>query len=91
MKTYIYPQDLKAQAKLWVWNLRDILVIGIALLISILGLSQMRLILPLALTLVYAFLTIRLDDMSIMDLIKRSFRFCISTQQLYWWRERKRS
>lgn len=85
MNQYLYPQNLKAQAKLWLWNLRDIVVIGIALLISVLALSQIGLFLPLALTLVYAFLTIQLDDVSVLDFIKRAVRFFITTQQYYTW------
>ena len=88
MRQYIYPQNLKAQAKLWLWKLRDIAIIGIALLISIFAVATVKLFLPLALTLVYAFLTIQLDDVSIMDFIKRATKFFISTQQNYVWKER---
>lgn len=88
MRQYIYPQNLKAQAKLWLWKLRDIAIIGIALLISIFAVATVKLFLPLALTLVYAFLTIQLDDVSIMDFIKRAVKFFISTQQNYVWKER---
>ena len=88
MRQYIYPQNLKAQAKLWLWKLRDIAIIGIALLISIIAVATVKLFVPLALTLVYAFLTIQLDDVSIMDFIKRATKFFISTQQNYVWKER---
>lgn len=88
MNQYLYPQNLKSQAKLWFWNLRDISILGAALLISILALTQIKSFLPLALTLLYAFLTIQLDDVSILDFIRRAFRFFISTQQLYIWKER---
>lgn len=47
---YLYPNDLKSQAKLWLWNLRDIVVIGIALLISVLAVAQLKLFFPLAIT-----------------------------------------
>ena len=88
MRQYIYPQNLKAQPKLWLWKLRDIAILGIALLISIFAVATVKLFLPLALTLVYAFLTIQLDDVSIMDFIKRATKFFISTQQNYVWKER---
>ncbi len=88
MRQYIYPQNLKAQPKLWLWKLRDIAILGIALLISIFAVATIKLVLPLALTLVYAFLTIQLDDVSIMDFIKRAVKFFISTQQNYVWKER---
>lgn len=86
MNTYLYPQNLKAQAKLWLWNLKDLTVIGIASLISVLALSQIKFVAPLATTLVYAFLTIRLDDMSVLDFIKRATKFFLTTEQYYEWR-----
>lgn len=88
MRQYIYPQNLKAQPKLWLWKLRDIAILGIALLISIFAVATKKLVLPLALTLAYAFLTIQLDEASILDFIKRAFRFFVSTQQQYVWKER---
>ena len=88
MRQYIYPQNLKAQPMLWLWKLRDIAILGIALLISIFAVATVKLVLPLALTLVYAFLTIQLDDVSIMDFIKRAVKFFITTQQNYVWKER---
>ncbi|MHB1154976.1 MAG: hypothetical protein ACYC00_21950 [Eubacteriales bacterium] len=86
---YIYPQNLKSQAKLWLWNLKDIAIIGIAMLISMLALSQLKLFLPLALTLCYGFLTIQLDDFSVLSFIVRSVKYFITTQQYYEWRNRK--
>lgn len=85
MNSYIYPQNLKSQANLWLWNLKDITVIGIAALVSILALSQIKLILPLAITAGYAFLTIRLDDMTVLDFIKRAIGYLITTQQYFEW------
>ena len=37
---YIYPDNLKAKAKLWLWELKDVAVIGIGLLLSVLALTQ---------------------------------------------------
>ncbi len=86
---YIYPQNLKAQAKLWLWNLRDIAILGILLLISVLALSQLKLMIPLVITIAYGFLTIRLDDVSVLDFMKRAARFFITSQQYYEWRSGK--
>ena len=33
---YIYPENLKAKPMLWLWLLRDIAIIGVAALISVL-------------------------------------------------------
>ena len=84
---YIYPQNLKAEAKLWLWSLRDVAILGIALILSILALSQIKFYLPLAVTLVFAFLTIRLDDQTVLDFIGRGFRYFVSAQQYYEWLE----
>lgn len=89
MNTYIYPQNLKAQANLWLWSLKDISIIGVAALVSVLSLSQIRQFMPLVLTAGYAFLTIRLDDMTVLDFIKRAVRFFITTQQYFEWRMKK--
>ena len=37
---FIYPDNLKAKPMLWLWLLRDIAVIGVAALLSVLALSQ---------------------------------------------------
>ena len=87
MTPYLYPQNLKAQARLWLWNLKDIAVLGVALLVSVLALSQIGLFLPMALTLVYGFLTIQLDDSSVLDFIKRAARYFLTSQQYYEWRQ----
>ncbi len=84
----MYPHNLKAQAKLWFWNLKDIAIIGIALLLSILALTQLKLVLPLALTLVYMFLSIQIDDTSVLDFIKQGVRYFITNQQYFEWKEK---
>ncbi len=81
---YIYPDNLKSKAVMWMWELKDIGVIAVCAIISILALTQVGLMLPLALTAGYAFLTIRIEDTSIMMFIKNAWAF-IAKQQLYEW------
>ena len=88
-ETYIYPHNLKSQAKLWFWNLRDVLIIGVALLVSILALTQIRLIFPLAFTLVYMFLSIQFDDVSILTFVKHGVKYFLLNQQYFEWKEEK--
>ena len=47
---YIYPDHLRAKATLWLWQLRDIGIIGVALLLSVLAISQLGLALPIVMT-----------------------------------------
>ena len=71
---------------LWLWELRDIGIIGVGLLISVLALTQTGIALPLVLTAVYAFLSILFDGTSILDFLKYAVAFLITKQQFYDWR-----
>ena len=53
MKTYLYPQNLRASANLWLWNLRDFLILCIAVLISAVILLNSGIVLPAALSLAF--------------------------------------
>lgn len=86
MTEYLYPQNLRAAANMWLWSLKDFAILGIAALISIVMLVQLTFFIPAATTLCYGFLTIRLDDTTVLDFIKYAVRYFISTQQYYEWR-----
>lgn len=88
-KQYIYPQNMRTQAKLWFWNLKDVIILAIALTISVVSWVKLGFILPAALTLGYAFLSIRMDEYSVLDFIRRAWRYFVSTQQYFEWKERE--
>ena len=50
---FIYPDNLKAKATLWLWQLRDVAIIGVAFLLSVLALTQTGTMLPLVLSLIH--------------------------------------
>ena len=83
---YIYPDNLTAKATLWLWELRDVSVIGVGLLLSVLALTQTGIFVPLVLTAVYAFLGIRFDGTSILDFIRYAVAFLFTKRQFYEWR-----
>lgn len=83
---YIYPDNLTAKATLWLWELRDVSVIGVGLLLSVLALTQTGIFVPLVLTAVYAFLSIRFDGTSILDFIRYAVAFLFTKRQFYEWR-----
>ena len=83
---YIYPDNLKGKATLWLWQLRDVAIIGIGCLISVVALAQIRFLLPIVVTAVYAFLTIRYEDTSILQFIQNACAFLFLKQQFYEWR-----
>lgn len=88
-KQYIYPQNMRTQAKLWFWNLKDVIILAVALTISVVSWAKLGFILPAALTLGYAFLSIRMDEYSVLDFIRRAWRYFVSTQQYFEWKERE--
>ena len=83
---YIYPENLKAKPMLWLWLLRDIAIIGVAALISVMALVQEVGMAPLVGTVLYAFLSIQVDGSSILDFLRRAACFLFLQQQKYEWR-----
>ena len=77
---YIYPDNLKSKATLWLWELRDIGIVGIGCLISVFALAQLGFILPIVFTAAYAFLSIRIEDT-----IRYALQFFVLRQQTYDW------
>ena len=83
---YIYPDNLKSKAVLWLWQLRDIGIIGIGCVVSVFALVHLGILLPIVATALYAFLTIRFEDTSILNFIKYACAFFMTKQQFYEWR-----
>jgi len=76
---------LRAKANLWLWSLRDFVVIGVAALLSVVALAELHSVVLLAGTAGFAFLTIRFDETTVLDFIRNSARFFLTTQQYYRW------
>ena len=53
---------------------------------SIVLLVRLRMAVPLALTLCFGFLTIRLEDSTVLDFLMHAVRFFLSTQQYFEWK-----
>lgn len=86
MNQYLYPQNLTAKSNIWLWGMKDFIILCIAVLISVVFLVELGWLIPAALTLCYAVLTIRKDDLTVLDFIKYAVRYFISAQQYYEWR-----
>lgn len=85
MTRYIYPQNLKATANLWFWSMRDFVILAIAVLLSAVILVQLKTVILAAVTLCYGFLTIRMDDTTVLDFMRYAVKYLISTQQYFEW------
>ena len=82
----MYPQNLKATANLWLWSLRDFVILSIAVLISAAIFINSGVLLPAALSLCFGFLTIRKGDITVVDFLGYAARFFLTGQQYYEWR-----
>ena len=86
---FIYPENLKAKATLWLWTLRDITIVGIGALLSVLALIQTGIMVPLVVTALYAFLSIRVEDANILDFLRCAVCFLFLKQQYFEWKRRE--
>ena len=82
---YIYPENLRAKAMLWLWPLRDMAIIGTGFILSVLALAQSGFLPPLVATFLFAFLSIRVEDASILDFLRYAANFLFLKQQYYEW------
>lgn len=86
MREYIYPQNLKATSNIWMWSLKDFVLIVIGCLVSVLAIVYARILLPGVGTLLFAFLAMRFDEVTVIDFIKTATKYFITSQQYYEWR-----
>ena len=82
---YIYPEHLKARAVMWLWQLRDLTIIGVGVLFSVLAVVQTGGIIPALFTAAYASLTSRFAVTSILDFISYACAYFFR-QQFFEWR-----
>lgn len=83
---YIYPSNLRAKPMMWLWELRDLAILVVAAIIAVLSVTQLGFMPPAVFVAVYAFLTIRFEDYSIMDFLTNACKFFLLRQQQFKWR-----
>ena len=72
---------------MWLWELKDLTVICVGVLLSIVALVQWGFVPPLVGTVLYAFLSIRIEETNILDFIRYAVCFLVLRQQYFEWRE----
>lgn len=83
---YMYPKNLKATANLWLWGLKDFIVLAVLTLFAIILYVVAGVLAPAAIALSFAVLTIRKDEMTVLDYVKYATRYFVTDQQYYKWR-----
>lgn len=82
---YIYPDHLNSKATLWAWTLKDIIIIGILLLLGVLAFAISRNFIFLVAGFLYMILTIRVEGNSIMGFVQYASNYFLFGQQKYLW------
>lgn len=62
LKTYIYPENLRANVKLWFWSVQDFIIICGGIVLSVIVLVNLWNVLPIAATACFSFLSLRVDE-----------------------------
>lgn len=88
MKTYIYPENLRASVKLWFWSVRDFIIICAGIIISVTVFANFLNVIPAAATICFSLISLRADDMSVLDYIINAVKYFLLSQQEYRWKER---
>lgn len=79
------PRQPEGQGHPAAVQLRDVAIIGVAFLLSVLALAQTGTMLPLVGTVLYAFLAIQVEGSSVLDFLRRAACFLFLQQQYYEW------
>ena len=66
---YIYPDNLKAKATMWLWGLKDLAIVGIIILFSVFAFAYAGVWFPLVIAGAYAFLTIQVDHQILQEFL----------------------
>lgn len=82
--TYLYPEHLRAKAVMWLWQLRDLTLIVIGVLLSVFVAVRTGSLIPAVMTAAFAFLTMRFDEVSILDFLCYASAFFFKQQYFEW-------
>lgn len=86
MKEYIYPKDLKISATVFLWRLRDALLLLAFAIIAIIFFGLAKTIVPLVGAAVFGVLTIDIGGIRIYDYLKLCTQF-FGGQRIFFWRK----
>ena len=65
---YIYPDNLKAKATMWLWSLKDLAIVGIIILFSVFAFAYAGVWFPLVIAGAYPVETLKYSDIIISAL-----------------------
>lgn len=82
---FYYPKNMKAGYQLWLWSIKDFSILGIILFVSILLGSLIHSMYTLCIPMLWAVLTIRVEDDTIWNVLCFACRYFLTGQQKFYW------
>lgn len=85
MRQFYYPKNLKASAMIWFWAVKDFVILGVLTFVAIVLGTLLRSLYTFCIPMVWAVLSIRLDDSTIWEVLCYAGRFFLTGQQKFYW------
>ncbi len=85
---HYYPENLRSQAVVWLWKVRDLILTGTFLALGLLAFSATGEGLFAVLGAAYGILTASFEEVTVMDFIVWGVKFFLFEQQRFDWRMR---
>lgn len=85
MRQFYYPPNLKASPMIWCWSVKDFVILGVLAFVTIILGTLLRNLYALCIPMVWAVLSVRLDDKTIWMVLCHAGRFFLTGQQKFYW------
>ncbi len=83
-----YPENLRSQAVVWLWKVRDLIVTGVLTVLGLLLFSATGEGLFAVIGVAYGILTVQAEEVTVMDFIVWGARYFLLDQERFEWRMR---
>lgn len=87
-RQFYYPKNLKASAMIWYWAVRDFVILGVLIFAAVVLGALIHSLYTFCIPMVWAVLSIRMDDSTIWDALRNACRFVLTGQQTFYWNGR---
>lgn len=86
MSVFYYPKNLKAGAMIWYWSVKDFVILGVTLFAAIVLAALTSSVYLLCIPMVWAVLSIRLEEGTIREVLQSATCFFLTGQQKFLWK-----
>jgi len=83
---HYYPENLRSQATVWMWKIRDLCIAATLMILGALAMAGTGVSFFLVIGVAYAVLTVQAEDVTVIDFIGYACRYFFAEQQEFEWR-----